>query len=123
MGRYLTSNSSHFPNPPEPCKKTRFLLHSRLNGNTLVRTYLRIAAILVAVVITAVWFCGGPNLKWTKNRVGHQEKDPVTELEVTVYEDRFVPGVDFLGAGLFAASILAGVSFFFKKSIRANSHS
>jgi hypothetical protein len=79
-----------------------------------VRTYLRIAAILIAVVITAVWFCGGPNLKWTKNRVGHQEKDPVTELEVTVYEDRFVPGIDFLGTGLFSALVLAGSSFLFK---------
>lgn len=80
-----------------------------------MKTKLRIAALLLALIILAVWFFGGPNLGWTKTSVAHKVKDPVTELEVDVYEKRFVPGIDFLGAGLGAAGLLAFVSFFVRK--------
>ena len=68
----------------------------------------------MAVVVMAIWFFGGPNFKWSKSKVGHQEKDPVTEIEVTVYEDRFVPGIDFLGAGLVVSGLMSTASWFFK---------
>ncbi len=80
-----------------------------------MRTKLRVAALLLALIILAVWFFGGPNLGWTKTSVAHKVKDPVTELEVDVYEKRLVPGIDFLGAGLGVAGLLAVSSFFFRK--------
>jgi hypothetical protein len=80
-----------------------------------MRTFLRIAALLLALGVTAFWFFSGPNLGWTKNRVSYKEKDPVTELEVDRYKERFVPGVDFLGGGLAAALVVAGTSFLFSK--------
>jgi len=80
-----------------------------------MRTKLRVAAILLALTVLAVWFFGGPNYGWTKTSVPHKVKDPVTELEVDVYENRFVPGIDFLGAGLAAAGLMAVGSFFFRK--------
>lgn len=80
-----------------------------------MRTGLRVAALFIALAVTAFWFFSGPNPGWTKNRVAHKEKDPVTELEVDRYEERFVPGVDFLGGGLTVAVIAAGASFFFRK--------
>ena len=87
-----------------------------------MRTILRVAALLLALGVTAFWFFSGPNLGWTKNRVSHKEKDPVTELEVDRYEERFVPGVDFLGGGLGAAAVVGGASFFFRKlvNVKAN---
>jgi hypothetical protein len=80
-----------------------------------MRTILRVAALLVAVVVLALWFFGGPNLGWTKNSVPHKVRDPVTDIEVDVYEKRWVPGIDFLGAGLVAAGLLAGASFLFRR--------
>ena len=47
----------------------------------------------------------------------HMVKDPVTEIPGPVYEDRFVPGVDFLGGGLAVALVVAGSSFFFRKPV------
>jgi hypothetical protein len=79
-----------------------------------MRTFLRIAALLLALGVTAFWFFGGPNPGWTKNSVTHMVKDPVTEIEGPVYEKRFVPGIDFLGGGLLASAVLAGASFCFR---------
>jgi len=81
-----------------------------------MRTKLRVAGLLVAVVVTAFWFFGGANRGWTKTSVPHTKKDPVTEIEVNIYEKRFVPGVDFLGAGMVFAALLAGSSVFFRRT-------
>jgi hypothetical protein len=83
-----------------------------------MRTFIRIAALLLALGVAVFWLFGGPNPGWTKNRVAHKEKDPVTEIEVDRYEERFVPGVDFLGGGLAVAAVVAGTSFFFRKAPR-----
>jgi hypothetical protein len=80
-----------------------------------MRTTLRVAALLLALVIVAFWFFGGANRGWTKTSVAHKQKDPVTELEVDVYESRFVPGIDFLGGGLVIVVLVAGSSFLFRK--------
>ena len=85
-----------------------------------MRTKLRVVAVLLALVVAAAWFFGGPNLGWTKTSVVEKIKDPVTELEVNRYVQRFVPGVDFLGAGLLAAAGLAGVSFFLREESAQN---
>ena len=82
-----------------------------------MRTSLRVAALLIALTVTAFWFFSGPNTGFTKNSVMHMVKDPVTEIPGPVYEDRFVPGVDFLGGGLAVALVVAGSSFFFRKPV------
>jgi hypothetical protein len=81
-----------------------------------MRTKLRVAGLLLALAVTVFWLFGGPNLGWTKTSVPQQRVDPVTELKFTVYESRFVPGVDFLAAGLAAAGLLASSSFLFRKT-------
>lgn len=80
-----------------------------------MRTKLRIAALLVALLVTTWWFFSGPNLGWYKTKVKFTEKDPVTELSVDRYEDRFVPGVDCLGAGWLLSGVLLGSSFLFRR--------
>jgi hypothetical protein len=42
--------------------------------------------------------------------------DPVTGIEGITYQQKFLPGVDFLGVAGGAAGVLAGASFFFRKS-------
>jgi|GEM_PF-5006952 len=94
----------------------RLTLGSRRNWVTVprVRRFLRIGALIVAVMIVAFWFFGGMNTGFTKSYVERVIKDPVTELEGRVREDQFVPGVDFLAAGLVASGFLFAFSWVFK---------
>jgi hypothetical protein len=73
---------------------------------------LRIIALVLTVGAIAFWAAAGANRGWTKTRVPKKVVDEVTGLEGVQWQDRFVPGVDFLGAALLGAGILAGISIF-----------
>jgi hypothetical protein len=75
---------------------------------------LRILAVLIALGGAAYWLAAGANPGWTKNRVEKRTLDEVTGIEGITYEDRFVPGVDFLGGAVVGAGTLIGLSFFFR---------
>ena len=72
-----------------------------------------VAALLAASSII-FWAAAGANRGWTKTSVPRKIADPVTGIEGVTYEKHFVPGVDFLGAALLGAGILAGASFLFR---------
>jgi len=72
----------------------------------------RILAALLVLGAVAFWAAAGANPGWTKTRVPKRVTDEVTGLEGVQWQDKFVPGVDFLGAALLGAGILAGVSYF-----------
>jgi hypothetical protein len=80
-----------------------------------VKTTLRFIAIIVVAAAISAWLVGGANRGWTKTSVPVMKKDPVTEIEYQEFAERFSPGVDFLGAALLGAGVLAGVSFLFRK--------
>ncbi len=80
-----------------------------------MRMIFRLAALGVALVTLVLWFFGGPNLGWTKTHVTRMEIEAVTEIAHPVVEKRFLPGVDFLAAGLLGAAVVAGSSFIFRK--------
>jgi len=77
------------------------------------RTLLALAAIAALVTVT-VWAALGAHTGWTKTRVEVLSVDEVTELQKREWQDKFLPGVDFLGAGLLTAIALAGASLFFR---------
>lgn len=70
------------------------------------------AVVVLGVVVT--WAGAGANRGWTKTEKQIKTLDEVTGLEGISYEKGFWPGVDFLGAGLMGAGILAGISFLFR---------
>ena len=80
-----------------------------------MRTALRWMALGVALATVGVWLFGGPNLGWTKTSVPVTKVEEVTGLDQTVWEKRFLPGVDFVAAGLAAGVALFGVSFVFRR--------
>ncbi len=80
-----------------------------------MRTTLRVLAALVFIAALGFWLAQGANRGWTKNQVPVKIVDEVTGIEGVRWERRFVPGVEFLGAGVVAAGILAGFSFLFHK--------
>jgi hypothetical protein len=77
------------------------------------RTFRLLAAILVAGSII-FWAAAGANRGWTKTSMPRTVVDQVTGIEGVAYDKHFVPGVDFLGAALLGASVLAGISFLFR---------
>jgi len=70
----------------------------------------------LAVVLAAVgtWLVTGANRGWTKTSVMVKTLDPVTGIEGITYQDKFLPGVDFLGAAAGIAAALAGGSLLFR---------
>jgi len=76
-----------------------------------VKKTLRIVAAVLMVGSIAFWVAAGANRGWTKTRVPTKVMDTVTGLEGIEWQDKFVPGVDFLAAALLGAGLLAGVSF------------
>ena len=81
-----------------------------------MRKILQIIALLIALATVVIWLATGANRGWTKTSVMVKTPDPVTGIEGISYEKKFLPGVDFLGAAFGGAALLAGVSFFFRKS-------
>ena len=72
---------------------------------------LRIFAIVCAVAVIACWFSLGAHTGWSKTLAPVKKSDPVTEIEFTDYEARFVPGVDFLCTGLLGAAAIFALTF------------
>ncbi len=81
----------------------------------MTKTILRVIALIIAVAAVGAWLATGANRGWTKNRVAVKQTDEITGITVDNYQERFVPGVELLGAALAGAGILAGVSFLFGK--------
>jgi hypothetical protein len=81
----------------------------------MLRRILRISAAILVGTAVAFWAVAGANSGFTVNNQPRKIVDPVTGLEGTAYEKVFIPGVDFLGAVLFAAGVLTGASFLFRK--------
>ncbi|WP_438479192.1 hypothetical protein [Oleiharenicola lentus] len=79
-----------------------------------VRKFLRILAALVAIGIVGFWFAKDGRTGWSQDRVPVNQKDEITGIDYVTYEERFVPGIDTLGAGLGVAAALFVLSFFFR---------
>ena len=77
---------------------------------------LLIVALLLALGGSATWLTTGAHRGWSQTSVPTMQVDDVTGIETPVYEDRFVAGVDFLGAALLGAGTLAASSLLFRKS-------
>ena len=82
---------------------------------TLRRT-LQFLALALTVAAVGFWAAAGANRGWSKTSVPKKSLDEVTGIEGVTYEEHFVPGVDFLGAAMLGAGILAGVSLLFRNN-------
>ncbi|HEY5041317.1 MAG TPA: hypothetical protein VIK53_04885 [Verrucomicrobiae bacterium] len=79
-----------------------------------MKRILQLLAVLVLVSAGIIWLATDANRGWTKTSVMVKTLDPVTGIEGISYEKKFLPGVDFLGASVVGAGVLAGISLFFR---------
>lgn len=80
-----------------------------------MRNALRIVAVLVALAALSYWAAAGANLGWNKNKVQIKVTDEVTGIEEIRWEDKFIPGFEFLSMSLGGAAVLGAASFLFRK--------
>ena len=78
----------------------------------------RILALLVFLAAAGFWLAAGANRGWTQNKVAKRTLDDVTGIEGISYEQKFVPGLDFLGAAFVGAGILTGLSFLLRNKTK-----
>ena len=81
-----------------------------------MKRVLQILALAVAVFAIVFWLATGAQRGWTKTSIPVKSVDEITGIEGIIYKKQFVPGIDFLGAGLLGAGFLAGASLFFRKT-------
>lgn len=81
---------------------------------------LRIIALMLALAAAGAWFATGANPGWTKTSVPIKTIDEITGIEAIRYEQRFLPGLELLGAALLGASLLAAASFLFRNQSTTN---
>jgi TRAP-type C4-dicarboxylate transport system permease small subunit len=77
-----------------------------------MKKILRMIAALLVAGAAIFWLAAGANRGWTKTHVPIKTMDAVTGLEGVQWQEKFVPGIDFLGAALLGAGVLAGISIF-----------
>ena len=80
-----------------------------------MRKALFLFALLILAGSAGFWLFAGANRGWTKTSVPVKTLDEVTGIEKVDYQQRFVPGVDFLGEAAIGAALLTGAAFLFRK--------
>ena len=81
-----------------------------------MRRILQILGVLTVLGVAIAWLVTGANRGWTKTTVPVKTVDEVTGIEAIHYEDRFLPGLDFLGGAVIAGGLLTGASLFLSPS-------
>ncbi|AOS43075.1 hypothetical protein Verru16b_00115 [Lacunisphaera limnophila] len=79
------------------------------------RLALRLAALALLLATVGFWAAKGAHTGWSQNQVPVKQTDEITGIEFVTYEKRFVPGVEFLGAGTGLAGALFVISLLFKR--------
>ncbi len=78
------------------------------------RRSFRLVALATFIGCVGFWGAKGARIGWSQHQVPIQEVDEVTGLDYVRYEDRFVPGLEWLAGGCAVAVLLFGASFLFR---------
>ena len=76
---------------------------------------LLLLAVLCALSVIGLWFGLGAHRGWSQTQIPEKKLDPVTEIEFTDYRTGFVPGIDFLVAGLIGSGVLFAIGLTISK--------
>jgi hypothetical protein len=82
----------------------------------VLRRALRVAAAATLVGAVGFWAAKGARVGWSQHQVPVPAVDEITGLDYVLYEDRFIPGVEWLAAAAGVAVLLFGASFLFRSN-------
>jgi hypothetical protein len=97
-----SSGSSHFGASQRPPS----------SGIARWRLFLRVAGVFIALAVSVYWGLSGANTGFYKDSVEIKKTDEITGIDYVEYEDRFIPGIEFLIAGTGLGLVLIAVTFF-----------
>lgn len=83
---------------------------------------LRALGLVLLVGTAGTWAYLGAHRGWSQNRVPSKQVDDITGIEYVTYEERFVPGLDWLGAGCVLAGTAFALSFLPRLHRNQNNH-
>ena len=75
------------------------------------RILLRGGGVILILFVFCFWAAKGYNRGWSQNQVPVKQLDPITEIEFTTYEKRFVPGIDYLAGGTTLGGMIFAATF------------
>ena len=88
---------------------------NKRHGSHTIAKLLRILAIVIMFSALGFWVWTGMHIGFSKDRVAIERVDPITEIEYVEYEERFVMGIEYLGAALAVSLLLFGASYLIPK--------
>lgn len=77
----------------------------------LFRTLTRLLALFLLSTCLSWWWFSGADLGWTKTYVTIPATDEITGIQYEVKQEKFVPGVDFVTAGIVLSLAIFAASF------------
>jgi hypothetical protein len=75
------------------------------------RTTNRLLALFVLSTCLSWWWFSGADMGWTKTYVTIPATDEITGIQYEVKQEKFVPGVDFVAAGIGLSFVIFAASF------------
>lgn len=79
-----------------------------------LRLGLRLLAVVILVGSAGYWTASGAHTGWSMNRIPVHQTDDITGIAYVTYQEKFVPGIEWLAGGMALAVMLAALSFFFR---------
>lgn len=96
------------------------ILGAHTESRRMMGQALRWLSLVLAAGVVFLWIGLGADRGWTKTSVSRKTIDEVTGIEGISYEKRFVPGLDFPGAGLGGSALVLSVSLLFGRNNKMN---
>ena len=90
------------------------------SGSNKVILVVRALAALSAVAVIASWILLGAHVGWSEIYIPVQRTNAVTATTVSDYEERFLPGLDFLVAGLLGSAAIFALTVVMPNSQESN---
>ena len=87
-----------------------------------MRCALRLLALLLLLVPVFWWSVAGARIGWWQTRVGVERTDEVTGLSVVEWQERFVPGIETVVAGVLLGGLGFAATILFRRKLPNQQH-
>ncbi len=87
-----------------------------------MRCLLRLLCVAFIAASVGWWVSAGARLGWWQTRVGVERTDEVTGLSVVEWQERFVPGIETVVAGVLLGGLGFAATILFRRKLPNQQH-